>query len=80
VDALHHVEGRAIHIVVLAEGVRPRDGYVGADERGDDPVLARHVVRGGEDVTERRAPKHPFVLAVGDAVREVRATAGDQLG
>src|SRR4029450_7997414 len=29
--------------------------------------------------TERRAAENPLVLAVGDAVREVRAAAGDQL-
>ena len=80
VDAFHHVEGRAVHVVVLAQGVDARHGHVGGCQRGDHAVLARHVVRGRDDVTERRAPQHPCACAVGDGVREVGATAGDELG
>src|SRR5690606_36589852 len=44
----------------------------------DHPVLALHVVRGGEDVAEGRAADDPARGAVGDPVREVRPSALDQ--
>ena len=58
VDEPHHVERRAVDLDVVAEAERRRDGHVGRAERGDDAVLASHVVRGREHVAERRPPEH----------------------
>ena len=80
VDVVHHVERRPVHLVVLAEPERTRHGHVGEPHRGDDPVLARHVVRGGEDVAEGwPAHDHAAAVRVGDQERQVRPAAGDQL-
>ena len=78
VDLLHHVEGRVVHGVVVAERERARNRHVGVGERGEHGVLARHVVRGRQHVAERRTAQHPLVRVVADRVREVRATARDQ--
>ena len=51
---------------------------MGAGERGQHRVLAGHVVRGGQHVTERRPAQHPLVRTVRDRVGEIRAPAGDQ--
>ena len=56
VDEPHHVEGRPVHLDVVAEAERRRDGHARRAERGDDAVLASHVVRCRQHVTERRAP------------------------
>ncbi|MGX1121601.1 hypothetical protein RKD37_006964 [Streptomyces ambofaciens] len=78
VHELHHVEGRPQHLLVLAQEYRARHGHVGRVQRVDDAVLASHVVRGGQDVAERRASYDPAVGAVRDGVGEVRPSALDQ--
>ena len=76
---LHHVERGAEHVGVLAQGVRRGHRDVGRQERRHHPVLAGHVVRGRQHVTERRPAHDPPVLAVGDLVGEVGLAAGDHL-
>ncbi len=80
VHLLHHGEVGAEHGVVPAEhhGSGDRDG--GAVQRADDPVLAGHVVGGGQHVADRRPPQHPARAAVGEAVGQVGAAPGDQGG
>jgi hypothetical protein len=79
VDEAHHVERRAVDIGVGAHSQRRRDGDVGATDRGDDAMLAFHVVCRGQHVTERGPPQHdPSAPAVGDGIRQVRTPAGDQ--
>ena len=80
VDEGHHVERRAVHLVVGAEAEGGRDRHVGGTEGGDDLVLAAHVVGGGEHVAERRAAQHEAgAVGVGDAVGEVGVPAGDEI-
>ena len=64
-----------MHVRVGAEqhGARHRHRAVG--QRAEHPVLAAHVVRGGQHVPERRPAQHP---AVAQLVGEVRPAAGDQ--
>ena len=78
VDLLHHVEGRVVHALVVAERERARHRHVGSGERGEHGVLAGHVVRGRQHVAERRPAQHPLVRVVADGVGEVRAAARDQ--
>ena len=48
-------------------------------DRGDDPVLACHVVGGGQHVPERRTPKdHLRAVRIDDAEGDVAAATGDQ--
>ena len=47
-------------------------------ERREHPVLADHVVRGRQDVAERRPAQDDLAGVGGDAVGEVRLAAGDQ--
>ncbi|WP_398922917.1 hypothetical protein [Streptomyces sp. I6] len=49
-------------------------------QRADDPVLALHVVRGGEHMAEGRPADDPPAAAVGDGVGEVRTAALDPPG
>ena len=79
VDPFHDVEPGADHRLVLAEGDHLGHRDSGALQRREHAVLARHVVRGGEHVRERRPANHETALAVVDDVREVRASAGDHL-
>ncbi len=80
VHELHDVEGRSDDGLVLAEQQCPGHRHGGVVQRADHPVLAPHVVGGGEYVAERRAAHHPAGGAVGDRVREVGAASFDQLG
>ena len=80
VDEVHDVERRPVHGLVGAEPHHRRHRHVGVGEGRDDRVLAAHVVRRGEHVTHGRAAQHPSAVGgVGDAEREVRAAASDQL-
>ncbi len=47
-DELHRVEGGAGDALVLAEADHRRHRHLGRHQRGDDPVLASHVVGGAE--------------------------------
>ena len=77
-DVRHDVERGTEHVIVVDERERLRNRNVCGPERGDDGVLAGHVVRGGEDVPERRAAHDPGALAVPDAVGEVGLASGDE--
>ncbi|MDZ7731752.1 MAG: hypothetical protein U5R31_00365 [Acidimicrobiia bacterium] len=80
VDVVHDVEGCAVDRLVLAEADGVRDGYVGGAEGRDDPVLASHVVGGGQDLAQRRPAEHPAAaLGVGDGEGEVGPSAGDEV-
>ena len=79
-DEGHHVEGRAVDRVVGAqpEGAGNRDS--GGAESGDDRVLPRHVVGGGEDVADRRpAQGEGAAGGVGHPVGQVGAAPGDEV-
>ena len=70
VDLLHHVEGRVVDGVVVAERERAaaparRCRASAASTR----VLAGHVVRGRQHVAERRPAQHPLVRVVADRRR-----------
>jgi hypothetical protein len=80
VDEIHHVERGADDVDVGAQNERRRHRYVRTRESRDHPELPRHVVRGGQHVTERRPTQHPGPGSVGDPVCEVGPAAGDQLG
>ncbi len=80
VDEGHHVERCLVHRLVGAEGERRWHRHVGEADGGDEPVLARHVVGGGEHMAERRPPEHePAAVGVGDLEREVGVTTHDEL-
>jgi hypothetical protein len=77
-DEVHHVERLAKHGRVLAEVPHPRHRHVGAAQRGHDAVLAAHVVRGRQDVAQRRTTQHDRAAGGVDAVREVALATGDE--
>ena len=80
VDETHHVERRAVDVEVVAEALHRRNGNGGALQCRQDPVLAAHVVRTGEDVAERRSAQHESGSArAGDPERQVRMAAGDHV-
>ena len=80
VDIAHHVERSAVDGLVDAHAQRRRHGHVGAADGGDDAVLTRHVVGGGQHMPQRRAAQHETsAIGADDLEREVRATTGDQL-
>ena len=81
VDVGHHVERRADHVGVVAGRQRLRDGHRRRPERGDDAVLAAHVVRGREHAVQRWAAHHELVsVGIGHVRGDVRLAAGDELG
>jgi hypothetical protein len=73
--AFHHVEGRS-ELVTQVKG--PRHGDGGPVEGGEHAVLAGHVVRGRQDVAERRPAQDDLTRVAGDPVGQVRLAAGDQ--
>ena len=80
VDERHDVERGAVDRFVGAQAERRGHRDVGGRQRRDDPVLAAHVVGGGEHVAERRPPQHEVVAGgAGDAEGEVGVAAGDEL-
>ena len=80
VDEAHHVERRTVHLDVGAQPQRRRHGHAGATDGGDDPVLAGHVVGGGQHMTHRWATQHETcAVGAGDHEREVRPATGDEL-
>ena len=79
VDELHHVEGPLVDRLVGAQPDGDRDGDAGRAERVHEPVLARHVVRGGQHVVQRGPAQGPGPpVGVLDPEGEVGAAAGDQ--
>ena len=76
---LHDVERLAVDVLVFAQAVGPRHRHAGAGQRGDDAMLAAHVVGALQNVAERRPPQHVGrAPLVGEAVGEVGVAAGDQ--
>ena len=72
VDVLHDVEGGAVHAGVGAQPQRLRHGETLGVQAGDRPVLAPHVVCGGQHVVQRGAAQHPAPPAgVADDERHV---------
>ena len=57
VDELHQVERTVVHRLVRAEGQRRCYRHVRVTQGRDHPVLARHVVRRGQDMADRRPPQ-----------------------
>ena len=57
-----------------------RHRHRGVLQPGEDAVLAAHVVGAGEHVAERRPAEHERgAVGAGDAERQVRVPAGDEL-
>ena len=79
VDLLHQVERSAQRLRVRAQQQRHRHRHGGAGQGGEHPVLAGHVVSGGEHMPERRAAQHPLQVTIRDQVGEVGAAARQQL-
>ena len=79
VSELHHVERCTDH-VRAAEQQRPGHGDVGRGQRCEQAVLAAHVVRGLQDVAQRRPAQHPPVSPVGEQVGQVGAASREQGG
>ena len=71
--------GAPPHRVVVAHRDRAGDRNRGVLQRGDHPVLARHVVRRRRQPVQRRPAQHPFRRVVGDQEGQVGPAAGDQL-
>ncbi len=79
VDERGDGERRAVDGRVLADGERARDRHRRAAERLDEAVLARDVVRGGEDRAHRGPAQNEAPAGgVGHGEGEVRPAAGDQ--
>ena len=73
VDEVHDVERRAVHRRRRCRDRAPgRPAPACRPEGGDDPVLAAHVVGGGEHVAERRAAQHEAVPVRAASTRKVR--------
>ena len=79
-DELHDVEGSFVDLLVGAQSRRWRaTGMPDGAREPDEPVLAHHVVRGGEHVVRggRRSAK-AAPCASSTRIGEVGASAGDQ--
>ena len=80
VDETHHVEGCSDHRLVGAQSERGRHRHTGGAHGGDDAVFARHVVRRGEHMPQRRTTQHETgAVGTGDPEREVRSPSGDEV-
>ena len=78
-DELHHVEGALVDRLVGAEAHGDGDRDAGGAERVDQAVLARHVVRRGQHVVQRRAAQGPGLSSrVLDPEGEVGPAACDE--
>src|SRR3954452_9447667 len=79
-DEAHHVERRAVDGLVGAEAKCRRHGHRRVLQRGDDTMLAAHVVCTGQAVAEwRPAEDQRRVVSADDAGRQVGGSAGDHL-
>jgi hypothetical protein len=58
VDEAHHVEGRAVDLDVGAQAERRRNRHGCEAYRGDDAMLAGHVVCGRQHLGQRRTAQH----------------------
>ena len=77
-DEAHHVEGRAVDVLVLAEPDDGRHGDGSLLQGGDHAVLAAHVVGGAEPLAERGTAERPGVAGrVPHPEGHVRAAPGD---
>ena len=75
----HHVERRAVDRLVRAESESRWRRHPGRAHRRDDPVLARHVVGGRQEVAGGRSAQHVAgARRVGHLERQVAPSARDQ--
>jgi hypothetical protein len=79
VDVRDDGERHTEHGEVLAQRHRARNRDAGALQGVRHPVLAAHVVGGGCESAERRAPQYPPAVAVGHQIGEVGPAAVQQL-
>ena len=77
-DALHQVKRRAQRAVGVTEVKGPRHRHRRIGERGHHAILAAHVVRGRQDVAERRATQDHLAGVAGDAIGQIGLPARDQ--
>ena len=78
-DELHDVEGPLVDRLVGAQADGRGTGMPAGPSAVHEPVLAGHVVRGGQHVVQRRAAQGPGPPGgVLDPEGEVGAAAGDQ--
>ena len=78
IDERHDVEGRIVHGRVIAETESRSNGNVRLAERGDDAMLATHVVGTCKNVSEWWPTQHVLpAVAIDHAEREVRVASGD---
>ncbi len=79
VHVLHHVELRADHRLVFAQGRHRRHGHCTRPESRHDAVFPCQVVGARQEAANRRAAQDvEGAIGVGDAVGQVRATSTDQ--
>ena len=79
-DEAHHIERLVVHRPVFAKADGGRYGDSSRSEGGDDLVLPTHVVGGGQDAAEGRAPEHPCgARRVVDPERQVRPASSYQI-
>lgn len=79
VHRLHHVEGRADDLRVLAQREGPRHRKPLAVEGTDHPELAVHRVRGGQERAERLSAQHVGLARRVEPVGRVRLAAAELL-
>ena len=78
-DELHDIEGALVDRLVGAQPDGPRHRDADRAERIDEPVLAGHVVRGGQHVVQRGPAQRPGPpVAVLHPESQVGAAAGDE--
>ena len=79
-DALHDVERRADHRLVVAAEQHARRAHVRVLERDEQPRLAQDVVGGGRQRRPRRAAQHELGVAAAHEVGHVRVALAHGLG
>ncbi len=80
VDEGHDVERCSVDLLVGAQAQRWGYGHTRGSHCGDDAVLARHVVGGGQHMTEGRSAEHESgAVGAGDGVGEVGPATGDEV-
>ena len=78
VHEIHHVERCSVHRLVGAQPECPGHRHIGQADRGDDRVLAGHVVGGCQNGPGRwPAENEPGTVTVGDGIGQVRTATGD---
>jgi hypothetical protein len=80
VHPLHHVERRADHLLVVADGDHGRHARGGAEDRREQPRLAQHVMGRRRQRRARRAAQHPLAVVARDEERHVGVPLAHRLG